>query len=366
MKFMRAGSGKLVQNLPGVVSAPDSITVSSEEFAYGDPMPARFSHMGGNLSPALSWAGVPPEAKEIVLIVEDPDAPMPNPFVHAIAYGMDPSVKCLSEGILLGRHLGQASPHCLKIGKNTFGNTGYYGPAPIPEHGESTTCSAQPSAADQKLADKNMSEYFRLIKAGEEDDALKCVSKAISLFPTPSSYRERAGLYMSLNRNKEAMDDAKMAIKLDPNDPETMRILARVLGAQGKRAESLKAYSDAIARKPGNGVFRFDRARLYEQMHEYAKAAADYSVTIANAEKQNRAKYLEDRGLCYIQTKEYKKAISDFTVALACSAGRSKLLRSRALAYKLMGDAAMEKKDLKAAAEMDETFEPPTTLGQGR
>jgi Raf kinase inhibitor-like YbhB/YbcL family protein len=136
MKFMRAGSGKLVQNLPGVQSAPDSITVSSEEFAYGDPMPARFSHMGGNLSPALSWAGVPPEAAEIVLIVEDPDAPMPNPFVHAIAYGLDPSVKCLSEGILLGRHLGQASPHCLKIGKNTFGNTGYYGPAPIPEHGK--------------------------------------------------------------------------------------------------------------------------------------------------------------------------------------------------------------------------------------
>jgi hypothetical protein len=31
-----------------------------------------------------------------------------------------------------------------------------------------------------------------------------------------------------------------------------------------------------------------------------------------------------------------------------------------------MGDDAMEKKDLEAAAAMDETFEPPTTLGEGR
>ena len=232
--------------------------------------------------------------------------------------------------------------------------------------GEGTACGAEPSLSDRTLADKNMSQYFRLIKAGEEDGALKCVSKAISLVPAPSFYRERADLYMSINKNKEAMDDAKSAVKLSPKDPENIRILARVLAAQGKREESIKAYDDAIAGSPANPVFHFDRARLYEQMHEYAKAAADYSVTIAHAANQNRAKYLENRGMCYIQTKEYKKAISDFTQALACSVGRSNLLRSRALAYKLMGDAAMEKKDLQAAAAMDETFEPPTTLGQGR
>ncbi len=232
--------------------------------------------------------------------------------------------------------------------------------------GEGTICSAEPSLSDRKLADQNMSQYFRLIKGGEEDGALKCVSKAISLAPAPIYYRERADLYMSLNKNKEAMDDAKNAVKLDPKDPENIRILARVFAAQGKKEEALKAYDDAIAGNPANAVFRYDRARLYEQMHEYAKAAADYTITIAHAASQNRAKYFENRGLCYIQTKEYKKAISDFTQALACSAGRSKLLRSRALAYKLMGDDAMEKKDLEAAAAMDETFEPPTTLGEGR
>ncbi len=80
--------------------------------------------------------------------------------------------------------------------------------------GEGTICSAEPSLSDRKLADQNMSQYFRLIKGGEEDGALKCVSKAISLAPAPIYYRERADLYMSLNKNKEAMDDAKNAVKI--------------------------------------------------------------------------------------------------------------------------------------------------------
>ena len=57
-------------------------TLTSAAFADGQPIPARFDHAHGDVSPALSWDGVPEGTVELVLLVDDPDAPIEGSFVH--------------------------------------------------------------------------------------------------------------------------------------------------------------------------------------------------------------------------------------------------------------------------------------------
>ena len=92
MRPIRAGESHLVWNDPRL-AAPRLFALSSPAFADGGMMPRRSagSGVGDDLSPPLDWTGVPRGAEELVLIVQDPDAPLPRPVTHLIAYGGDPT-----------------------------------------------------------------------------------------------------------------------------------------------------------------------------------------------------------------------------------------------------------------------------------
>jgi Raf kinase inhibitor-like YbhB/YbcL family protein len=100
-----------------------TLTLRSPAFEQGAPIPARFDHERGDLSPALAWDGVPEGAASLVLLVDDPDAPVEGSFVHWVLVGLDPA----RQGIAEGEEPAEASP-----GVNGFGRPGYLGPAPPP------------------------------------------------------------------------------------------------------------------------------------------------------------------------------------------------------------------------------------------
>ncbi|MBV5341329.1 MAG: YbhB/YbcL family Raf kinase inhibitor-like protein, partial [Deltaproteobacteria bacterium] len=54
-----------------------SLTISSPAFTEKAMIPATYTCDGLNISPPLRWTGIPPEAKSLVLIIDDPDAPDP-------------------------------------------------------------------------------------------------------------------------------------------------------------------------------------------------------------------------------------------------------------------------------------------------
>jgi Raf kinase inhibitor-like YbhB/YbcL family protein len=97
--------------------------LTSSAFAGGQPIPQRHSCEGEDLSPPLSWTGVPEGAASLALIVDDPDAPR-GTFTHWLGWGLDPVVGGLEEG--------EAAP---VEGRNDFGATGYRGPCPPPGRG---------------------------------------------------------------------------------------------------------------------------------------------------------------------------------------------------------------------------------------
>lgn len=110
-----------------------SIQITSDAFRPGGPIPAEFTADGPNVSPPLKWAALPHGTKELALIVEDPDAPRPEPYVHWVLYKIPPAAGGLP-GHLPQQAKLNSPPRALQ-GKNSFGKTGYGGPAPPVGHG---------------------------------------------------------------------------------------------------------------------------------------------------------------------------------------------------------------------------------------
>ncbi len=113
-----------------------TLSITSPAFTQGHPIPKKYSGEGEDISPPLSWSGVPENAKELALICDDPDAPSPQPWVHWVIYKIPADAKGLPEAIPRRPQLQE--PAGAVQGKNSWpsGDTlGYRGPMPPPGHG---------------------------------------------------------------------------------------------------------------------------------------------------------------------------------------------------------------------------------------
>ena len=102
------------------MTAASSISIASPAFQSGGDIPAKFTCDGTNVSPALQIGGVPNEAKSLVLIVDDPDAPR-GLFTHWIVWNIDPKTTRVAEN---------SAPAAGVQGTNDFGKRNYGGPCP--------------------------------------------------------------------------------------------------------------------------------------------------------------------------------------------------------------------------------------------
>jgi Raf kinase inhibitor-like YbhB/YbcL family protein len=127
----RVGTNARVDENNGEI--PMAITVQSTAFRAGETIPARFTGDGQDISPALTWSGVPADTKELVLICDDPDAPRPEPWVHWVMYKIPGTVSGLMERTATTEALRE--PAGAMQGKNSWGRIGYGGPAPPRGHG---------------------------------------------------------------------------------------------------------------------------------------------------------------------------------------------------------------------------------------
>lgn len=96
-----------------------SIQVSSTSFNQNSLIPKKYTCDGADISPQLSWNGVPANTKNIVLIMDDPDAPI-GTFTHWVLFNIPATVTDLPEGV---KGIGVE-------GVNDFRRIGYGGPCP--------------------------------------------------------------------------------------------------------------------------------------------------------------------------------------------------------------------------------------------
>lgn len=101
--------------------------IRSEAFGPRGEIPQKFTCEGTNVSPPVSWEGIPASAKSLVLIVDDPDAPDPKApkmtWVHWVVFNIPPTIRGLPEGVT-------KLPDGAREGISDFKKKSYGGPCP--------------------------------------------------------------------------------------------------------------------------------------------------------------------------------------------------------------------------------------------
>ncbi|HVF18258.1 MAG TPA: YbhB/YbcL family Raf kinase inhibitor-like protein, partial [Steroidobacteraceae bacterium] len=108
--------------------APATIAVRSSAFGSGGAIPKKFTAWGNDRSPPLQWNGAPTGTKSFVLLMEDPDAIAPLPFVHWAAVNIPANTTSLPEDIRKTFWVRDS----IQQGTNSISRTGYFGPRPPP------------------------------------------------------------------------------------------------------------------------------------------------------------------------------------------------------------------------------------------
>lgn len=93
--------------------------IESPVFENNRKIPAKYTCDGANINPPFIISGTPENAKSLVLIVDDPDAPA-GTWVHWTLWNLDPALKEIEE---------DSVPEGIE-GVTSFGKPGYGGPCP--------------------------------------------------------------------------------------------------------------------------------------------------------------------------------------------------------------------------------------------
>src|SRR5690349_18723131 len=94
------------------------LSLTSDAFRNGQPIPTQYSCDGANHSPALHWDEPPQGTKSFALVIDDPDAPN-GTFRHWGAYDIPASARSIAAGQSIGTEV-----------NNDKGTKGYTGPCP--------------------------------------------------------------------------------------------------------------------------------------------------------------------------------------------------------------------------------------------
>ncbi len=96
------------------------LRITSSGFMNGEFIPSRFTADGADVNPPIKIDGVPENAKSLVLIMDDPDAPV-GVWDHWVLFNIPPNVTEIPEN---------STPTGAVLGKNSWGRAEYGGPAP--------------------------------------------------------------------------------------------------------------------------------------------------------------------------------------------------------------------------------------------
>lgn len=126
--YLAAAIGSLALGIGGSAAAGD-LKLTSAAFTHQGSIPTRYTCEGSDISPPLSWSGIPEGTHSLALIVSDPDAPDPAAprmtWYHWVLYAIPPEVTALPENAN-PQHVSAA----IRDGKNSWGHPGYGGPCP--------------------------------------------------------------------------------------------------------------------------------------------------------------------------------------------------------------------------------------------
>ncbi|PWY81732.1 PEBP-like protein [Aspergillus sclerotioniger CBS 115572] len=140
LRNKRGRDAKLLTRVSPVIQAiQPTIAVTSPVGPSPAPLPQEYTPLGENRFPPLSWTIpgdiTPDQINSYVLIVEDPDAPLPSPIVHGLYYGIPKDKTAVSsDDVVLADAAKRTLQGGFQYGVNWHQNV-WSGPRPVLAHG---------------------------------------------------------------------------------------------------------------------------------------------------------------------------------------------------------------------------------------
>ena len=107
-----------------------ALEISIDAFRNTERIPVVYTCEGENVSPAISWRGVPAGTRSFALIMDDPDAPS-GTFTHWVIWNIPADSAALDRAVPTD----SALPSGAMQGVNSARRVGYTGPCPPIGHG---------------------------------------------------------------------------------------------------------------------------------------------------------------------------------------------------------------------------------------
>jgi Raf kinase inhibitor-like YbhB/YbcL family protein len=124
-------TGLLFSQAALTADMPDTITVASSAFDHHGTVPLANTAYGDNTAPQITWSNLPEGTVQLALVMDDPVAPTPEPFVHWVAYNIPAGAAELPAGLTKDAEVsGVACLDGMINGVNGIRQTGYFGPRP--------------------------------------------------------------------------------------------------------------------------------------------------------------------------------------------------------------------------------------------
>jgi hypothetical protein len=111
------GSDDVASNTDDDIMVSETLTVTSSAFEHNGAIPVKHSCEGEDVNPDLEISGIPTEAVSLLLIMDDPDAPM-GTFTHWVVWNIQVDSQ-IAEDSVPGIE-----------GENSAGQVSYIGPCP--------------------------------------------------------------------------------------------------------------------------------------------------------------------------------------------------------------------------------------------
>jgi tetratricopeptide (TPR) repeat protein len=163
---------------------------------------------------------------------------------------------------------------------------------------------------------------------GEHDNAIRDLTEAIRLYPSPNTYNHRALAWAAAKDYDSAIKDYNAALQIDPHYVLAYNNRGLALTAKKDFDNAIKDFTEAVRLDPKYARPFNNRGNTFRDKREYDSAIEDYTEAIRLDPKYPIAFY--NRGFAWSLKKEYAHAIEDYTEAIRLDPRYALALNNRA------------------------------------
>ncbi|HEY2071351.1 MAG TPA: tetratricopeptide repeat protein [Rhizomicrobium sp.] len=171
---------------------------------------------------------------------------------------------------------------------------------------------------------------------------------AIALHPTGQNYRIRAEAHAYRKELDAALADVEQALKLEPEEMNTLLVLAWAYSAHGDEEKQREVFRKILDIGKNTHITDGVRGLAEFQLGMNDSAIADLTASLKQF-PDNKSTYLW-RGRAYFHAKKYDLSLADFNAALARDPHSLEGQQLRGITYAHLGDADHALADFDAIA----------------